>query len=585
MSIFDILTLVCGLSLFLFGMNIMGDSLKRSTGNKLKGFLSKMTSNPLLGFLLGLIVTAVIQSSAATTVMVMGFVSAGTMTLAQSVGVVIGANVGTAVTAWLTGLSGLNDSFASLSSALRWAQPSAWMPLLALAGILLQMVSKKSKNKDLGAVFLGFAVLMVGMSTMSSAVEGLKTSPEFQSILTAFSNPILGLLSGTVLAAIVQSSSAGIGIFQTMTVTGAISFSTAVPVIAGLNLGSCITPFLSSLGAKKNVKRVFIVYLFFNLFGSLLFVGGYFLLDAIIKFGFAESAVNMWDVATLHSIFKLATALILIPFAKPLTALITKLIPDQLEAETVNALDERLLRTPSVAVGQAEDVAHLMAEKSIKAMKLGLQMVFDYDKKTAEIIRDYESEVDIFEDSLGTFLVKLSGCQMQEKENRKITKLLHLIGDFERISDHAVNILESAEEIREKNISFSPEAQRELKNLIAAVDEILSLSEKAFLDDDLDTASHVEPLEQVVDHLKDQIKMNHVLRVQKSECTIEHGFVLSDLLTNFERVSDHCSNIAGCVIEISRFDELNMHQYLGQVKAGGEAFDRDYNLYSEKYAL
>ncbi len=584
MSIFDVLTLICGLSLFLFGMRIMGDSLKRSAGNRLKPMIEKLTSHPMIGFLFGFLVTSVIQSSAAVTVMVMGFVGAGTMTLAQSVCVVIGSNLGTAVTAWLTGLSGLDQSLSGLSSALRWATPSSWMPILALIGIILLTVSKKNQLKDIGTVFLGFAVLMIGMSTMSSSVSGLKESAEFTSALTFFSNPAAGVLGGTALAAIVQSSSSGIGILQSLSVSGGLTMTMTVPLIAGINIGSSVTPILSSIAANKNTKRVAFIYLFFNVFGSVVFIGGYALIDSLTG-GLSSKEVDMWDIAILHSIFKSVTALILLPFSRPIAAVSRKILPDKKGSEPTNMLDERLLKTPAVAVAQAEKVTRIMAEKSVDAIKLAIGSVFAYDRKTADIIREYEEEVDVFEDSLGSYLVKLSSVQMQEEDSHTITKLLHLIGDFERISDHAVNVLESAEEIRDKQIVFSPSFIREYEIFSSAILEILDMTLRSFENNDLSLASLVEPLEQVVDDLKDKIKLNHILRVQKNECTIEHGFVLSDLLNNFERVSDHCSNIAGCVIEMGRAEDLNMHQYLGQIKSFDEEFNRRYEDFSKKYTL
>ena len=585
MSVFDVLELICGLALFLYGMNLMGDALKRSAGNKLKITLGKLTSTPLLGALLGLGVTAIIQSSAATTVMVMGFVNAGTMTLTQSVGVIIGANVGTAVTAWLTGLSGLNESGAAIADALKWLTPNAWMPVLAFVGILLWMFAKRDRKRDIGAIMLGFSILMVGMSTMSGAVGALKTSPDFQSLLVVFNNPLFGVLAGTVLAAIIQSSSAGIGILQSMTVTGALSFTTSLPLIIGINIGSSAPPLISSIGANRNAKRAAFVYLVFNVLGGAIFLGGYYALDALLDFSFADETVNMFGVALLHTIFKAVSAIIMLPFSKLLEKLSGLCVPDKKDDSPVSQLDDRLLNTPSVAVEQASYVTRQMAKLSAEAMQNAIGLLGHYDAKVADEIRRAEAEIDKMEDSLGTYLVKLSNYTMIDKDNREITKMLHLIGDFERISDHAVNVLESAEEARDKGIVFSDEATHEMAVLRDAVSEIISLAERCYAENDLLLAAEVEPLEQVVDDLKDQIKLNHVLRLQKNECSIEPGFILSDLLTNFERVSDHCSNIAGCVIELGRYDELNMHQYLGEVKKGGDEFDRKFLKYQSKYAL
>lgn len=585
MSIFDVLTLISGLALFLYGMELMGDALKKSAGSRLKVILGKMTSNPFKGFLLGLGVTAVIQSSSATTVMVVGFVNSGTMTLTQAVGVIMGANVGTAVTSWLTGLSGIGEGGAAVSAAIQWLKPSSWMPILALIGICLVLFVKRGKKKDIGVILLGFSILMVGMELMSSAVSGLKDSEAFRSILTMFENPILGVLAGLILTAIVQSSSASVGILQSLTTTGAITYGAAIPIIMGQNIGTCVTALLSSVGANKNGKRAALVHLYFNLIGVIFWLSAFYLGDWIFSFPFVDQAIDMWGVAFVHTVFKLLSVLLLAPFGKLLEKLAVLSVPDRKDSEEVNLLDERLLDTPAVAVERAEEVTRTMAQLSVGALRNSMRLLSSYSAEAAEEVRTDEEKADVLEDSIGTYLVKLSSRSMDESDSREITKLLHLIGDFERISDHAVNIAESAEEMRDKKLVFSKEAEREISVLVSAIDEILTLASDAFLKGDLHSASLVEPLEQVVDGLRDQIKLNHILRLQKSECTIEHGFVLSDLLTNFERVSDHCSNIAGCVIEISEHDALEMHKYLDAVKAGGEEFNEHYRAYKRKYAL
>ena len=587
MDLFDILSLVCGLALFLYGMELMGDALKKSAGNNLKAILGKMTTNPIKGFFLGLVVTAVIQSSSATTVMVVGFVNSGTMTLLQSVGVILGANVGTAVTAWLTALSGI-DGGAEALGVIQYLKPDAWMPVLALIGICLVMFVKRGKKKDIGVILLGFSILMVGMSMMSDAVAGLKNDDGFKSILTMFENPILGVLAGLVLTAIVQSSSASVGILQSLTATGAITYGAAIPIVMGQNIGTCVTAMISSVGANKNGKRAALVHLYFNIIGVVIVLALFYLLSWLIKpiEAFVSGTyIDMWGVALVHTVFKLICVVILGPFYKLLAKLATLTIKDGKEAETENLLDDRLLETPAIAIARAVEVTGVMAEISKSALLDSLTLFDKYDAKLADEIRDKETKADVLEDALGSYLVKLSSCDMDERDSRQITKLLHIIGDYERISDHAVNIVESAEELQDKKIEFSPQAQKELAALRGAVEEILVITTDAFLNDDLKLAADVEPLEQVIDELRDKIKLNHILRLQKSECSIEHGFVLSDLLTNYERVSDHCSNIAGCVIEISAFDALDMHKYLYDVKHGGEGFDEKFREYKKKYTI
>lgn len=586
MNVFDILTLVCGLALFLYGMDVMGNALKKSAGRKLKTILGNLTSNQFKGFLLGLAVTAVIQSSSATTVMVVGFVNSGTMTLTQAIGVIMGANVGTAVTSWLTGMSGIGAG-ENVSNLLQWLKPDSWMPIVALVGICLLMFSKKDRKKDVGTILLGFAVLMTGMDIMSGAVSGLKNSPEFASILTMFENPILGVLAGTILTAIVQSSSASVGILQSLTTTGAISYGMAIPIIMGQNIGTCVTALISSFGASKNGKRAALAHLYFNIIGVVVWLSLFYLFDWIFGFAFVDTPIDMWGVAGVHTIFKLLSVLLMAPFTKQLEKLATISVrgDDKKGDEFTNMLDDRLLDTPSVAIERSREVAGQMAKVSREALVKSISMFEIYDEKTANEIRALEDKADIYEDILGSYLVKLSSKSMTEVDSHEVTKLLHMIGDFERISDHAVNLLESAEEMKDKNISFSDEAKRQLDCLYGAVTEILSYTEQAFVENDLQIASKIEPLEQVVDYLKDQIRLQHILRLQKSECTIEHGFVLSDILTNLERVSDHCSNVAACIVEMSQHEALDVHEYLHKLKSGGEEFDRQYREYLRKYSI
>ncbi len=590
MGIFEILELVCGLALFLYGMDVMGESLKKSAGSSLKNILGKMTSSPFLGFLLGLGVTCVIQSSSATTVMVVGFVNSGTMTLIQSVGVIMGANVGTAVTAWLTALSGIGgDSGAEVVGALQWLKPDAWMPILALIGICLTMFVKRGKKKDIGAVLLGFAVLMTGMDIMSGAVSGLKSDEGFKAILTMFDNPILGVLAGLILTAIVQSSSASVGILQSLTVTGAITYGAAIPIVMGQNIGTCVTAMLSSIGANKNGRRAALIHLYFNIIGVAIWLSAYYLLENLVipgGFFFTDNVTNMWDIAIIHTVFKILSVIAIAPFYKLLEKLAVLTIKDDpSENETANLLDERLFETPTVAVNRATEVTVAMADISAKALTDSMTLFKNYDPKLAESVRDLEGKADVYEDTLGTYLVKLSSHDLTERDSEQVTKLLHIIGDLERISDHAVNILESAEEMKEKKIEFSADAKRELATLGRAVSDIVGITTRALRENDVNLAADIEPLEQVVDDLKDAIKRNHIIRLQKSECSIEHGFILADILNNFERVSDHCSNIGVCVIEISTYDAMDLHKYLAEIKSGSENFEEKYAMFKTKYSL
>ena len=590
----DILGLICGLALFLYGMDVMGTALKKSAGRKLKTILGNLTSNKFKGFLLGLGVTAIIQSSSATTVMVVGFVNSGTMLLGQAVGVIMGANVGTAVTAWLTALNGIEGG-ADATAWLNYLKPDSWMPILALIGICLIMFAKRDKQKDVGAILMGFAVLMVGMSLMSDAVSGLKDNDSFKSILTMFKNPIMGVLAGAILTAIVQSSSASIGILQALSTTGAISYGMAIPIILGQNIGTCVTAMLSSISANKNGKRAAVVHLYFNVIGVVFWLGMYYLVGWIFQisglFDYMSlangSTINMWGIAAVHTTFKLLSVCLMTPFTKLLEKLAVATVrgADKKGDEYTNMLDERLLETPSIAIDRCRVVAKQMSKLSTEAMHLSIGLFDNYDAKTAQTIRDLEDKVDIYEDVLGSYLVKLSSRDMDESDSHEVTKLLHMIGDLERISDHAVNVVESAEEINDKNLSFSKDAVAELHSMYGAVSEILTITEEAFVNDDIIKAYTVEPLEQVVDYLRDQIKLQHVLRLQKSECTIEHGFVLSDILTNLERVSDHCSNIAGCLIEMSKHESLDVHDYLQKVHAGGMEYDALYESYMKKYSI
>ena len=588
-----LLPLLCGLALFLYGMDVMGDALKKSAGRKLKIILGNLTSNKFKGFLLGLGVTAIIQSSSATTVMVVGFVTSGTMLLSQAVGVIFGANVGTAVTAWLTALNSLPGGSGSMAWA-NWLKPDAWMPILAVIGIGLIMFAKSSKKRDIGNILLGFAVLMVGMTLMSDAVAPLKSNEGFKSILTMFSNPILGILAGTALTAIVQSSSASVGILQAIAVgTGNISFAAAMPIIMGQNIGTCVTALISALGANKNGKRAAFIHLYFNIIGVILWMCVYYIVGGILGmvgtfdlFGFAAgNMVNAFDIAIIHTVFKIFSVILLFPFAKYLEKLacLTVKGDDKKGDEFTAMLDERLLATPTVAIERCRTVAFHMAELSADSLKKAMKLIGSFDGKEAQEIRALEDKVDIYEDVLGSYLVKLSARDMSETDSNEVSKLLHMIGDYERISDYSVNIIDSAEEIKDKSISFSENARNELATIYAAVTEILAITNESFINNDFDKAYFVEPLEDVISKLKETIKHNHVIRLQRNECSIELGFILADILTTLERAAAHCSNVAGCLIQISH-SNLDMHSFT-EAQRAGEVYDAKVKEYSAKYVV
>lgn len=580
MDFFDVLTLIGGLCLFLFGMNVMGSSLEKRAGSGLKSLLGRLTTGKMAGFLTGLGVTAVIQSSSATTVMVVGFVNSGLMTLTQAINVIMGANVGTTVTAWLLSLTGIQgDNF-----FVNLLKPTSFTPILALIGIVLYMASKSGKRKDTGMILLGFATLMFGMDTMSSAVSGLSDVAEFRNILIMFSNPILGVLAGALLTGIIQSSSASVGILQALASTGQVTYGSAIPIIMGQNIGTCVTALLSSVGTNKNARRAAVVHLTFNIIGTIIWLSLFCLCNAVFKFAFVALPADQMGIAIVHSIFNVLCTALLLPVSGLLEKFSCIVIPDSKTEESKTELDERLMTTPTIAIERCRVVTVEMAQNAVSALDTSLDMITAYDADQAGYIRTQEEETDHYEDSLGTYLVKLSARAMSEQDSMESAKLLHVIGDFERVSDHAVNILESAEEMREKKIHFSAAAQHELSQLTGAVRECLALTLKAFCEDDLETARKVEPLEQVIDVLHNQLRSRQVLRLQRGECTIEDGFVWTDLLTNMERVSDHCSNIAGCVLEMSH-SSLDLHQFLNGVRMDDPQYSARYNAFAQKYAL
>ncbi len=586
LTIFNFLSLFGGVSLFLFGMDYMGKGLEKSAGGSLERILEKLTSNPFKGVLLGAIVTAVIQSSGATTVMVVGFVNSGIMKLTQAIGIIMGANIGTTATAWILTLAGGSDSGGGMVMQLLKANNLA--AISAFIGILLIMFGKSSRKKDVGGIFIGFAVLMFGMTMMTDALSPLKHNAQFAEILALFTNPVLGILAGAVITTIMQSSSASVGIMQAISATGALSFGAAIPMIMGQNIGSTTTAMISTIGAGKNAKRTAAVHFYFNVIGTFVFLVGYYALDAIFDFGLDKVQINSTTIAITHTIFNVATTLLLLPFYKFLGRLAELTIKDSPQkaaavAEEQPLLDERFLQTPSFALEQCVSVMTNMAELSIQSINAAMNLVDQYTDSDAEEIREIEGIVDRYEDRLGTYLVKLSSRDLSIEDSKTATRLLHNIGDLERISDHAVNIQEAAKEMREKGITFSHEAKRELKVISLAVTEILSLTYDALVSKDLHAATHIEPLEQVVDDLKDKIREKHIDRLQGGKCTIELGFILSDLLTNYERVSDHCSNIAACMIKAAE-QSYETHKYLADLK-NEHSFMDEYRACSEKYSI
>ena len=581
MDIFKVLTMIGGLCLFLFGMNLMGQALERRAGGKLRTLLDKMTSNVFAGFLTGLGITAIIQSSSATTVMVVGFVNSGLMTLRQAINVIMGANVGTTVTAWLLSLAGIDSG----NVWINLLKPTSFTPVLALIGIIFYMFCKDTKKKDTGMILLGFATLMFGMDTMSGAVAGLKDVPGFAELFIMFKNPILGVLVGAVLTGIIQSSSASVGILQALALTGQVSYAAAIPIIMGQNIGTTVTALLSSVGTNKNAKRAAVVHLMFNVIGVVVLLTVFCIVKAVFAPAILNESATMYGIAIAHSLFNILCTAMLLPAGNILEKLAIRMVPDVTHKEEAAVeLDERLLATPSLALRQCRAVANDMAECAVRALENALAAFTHYTPALADSIRADEDRCDHYEDVIGTYLVKLSAQKMGEAESEEATELLKTIGDLERISDHAVNVLESAEELQAKGLSFSGSARAELITLSDAIREILSLAETAFLHQDVEAAMKVEPLEQVIDTLKEEMRTRHILRMQQGQCSIEAGFVWSDLLTDLERTSDHCSNIAGCVIDAAQHN-LNLHETLHAIRRNDDSFQRRFRSYLEAYSL
>ena len=580
MTIFNALTLVGGLCLFLLGMNLMGQALERRAGGRLRTLLDKMTSRVMLGFLTGLGVTAIIQSSSATTVMVVGFVNSGLMTLRQAINVIMGANVGTTVTAWFLSLAGIDSG----SLWVQLLKPASFTPVLALIGIIFYMFCKDTRKKDTGLILLGFTTLMFGMETMSGAVAGLRDVSAFTNLFLAFTNPLLGVLVGALVTAVIQSSSASVGILQALSVTGGVSYAAAIPIIMGQNIGTCVTALLSSVGTNKNARRAAIVHLLFNVIGVTVLLTAFCIVKAALSPALLDEPATMYGIAIVHSVFNILCTAMLLPAGGLLERLAMRLVPDGKSADETAELDKRLLATPSLALQQARTLAGGMASCAARALENALAAFDAYTPELAHSIREDEERCDHYEDIIGTYLVQLSSRTMSQCESEEATELLKTIGDFERISDHAVNVLESAEELREKGLAFSGTAQEEYGVLAGAVREILHLAINAFAAGDSAAAAQVEPLEEVIDKLKEQMRTRHILRMQRGACSIEAGFVWSDLLTDLERISDHCSNIAGCVLDAAQHN-LNLHETLRTVRREDADFRTRLAADAEKYRL
>ena len=588
MDIFGILNLVGGLSLFLFGMSTMGDGLVQLSGGRLEKILEKLTGKKYMAVLLGLLVTAVIQSSSATTVMVVGFVNSGIMNLSQAVGVIMGANIGTTVTSWLLSLTGIQGS----SLFLKLLKPSSFSPVLAAVGVILTMTTKEDdKKKNIGSILLGFAVLMFGMETMSSSVAPLAQDPKFTGILTAFSNPILGLLAGTLLTAVIQSSSASVGILQALCITGAVRFSTAIPIIMGQNIGTCVTALLSGVGASKNARRASLIHLYFNLIGTLLFLVVFYSLNSFLHFSFLEQVAGASDIAVIHSLFNIGCTLVLYPFSDALVKLAEVTIPDGKETAkdtrpaALQALDERFLDRPGFAMNLCKEAVDHMADLARNSFQLAMGLLDNFSETDMERVIGMEQEADSYEDTLGTYLVKLSARDLSKADSRTLSILLHCINDFERITDHAINVAESAQELRQKNLTLSEDSRKELAVYSRAVGDILDLTVSVFAADDTERAKGVEPLEEVIDALSIELRQRHIERLRRGLCSLEAGLILEDILTGYERVSDHCSNVAVCLIEVHA-DEFETHEYLNLTTKGSNPwFQQEYSRRKQQYLL
>lgn len=585
MDFFGVLTMIGGLALFLYGMDVMGTGLSKASGGRMEKILERLTDSTVKGVLLGAAVTAVIQSSSATTVMVVGFVNSGIMKLSQAIGVIMGANIGTTVTSWILGLAGVeSDAF-----FIRLLKPASFSPVLAMIGVAMMMFAKREKKKDIGMILIGFAVLMFGMDTMSGAVKPLAGVPEFTNLLVVFSNPLFGILAGALLTAIIQSSSASVGILQALCLTGSVTYATAIPIILGQNIGTCVTALLSAIGANRNAKRASLVHLYFNVIGVLSFVIVFYTLQAFFHFAFLNDAATPWGIAIIHSIFNVAATLVLLPFAKVLEKLACASVKDgdgkeQAPGE-VRYLEERFLDTPSLAVEQCRNAAVQMSELTKKVLQGAVALVGAYGEEAAQKVAALEEQVDRYEDEIGTYLVKLAAKDLSERDSRTVSELLHCIGDFERISDHAVNIADAARKMRRKDMDFSKKAAEELAVYTEAVFEVVDVSFQAFAAGQRDLAQEVEPIEEVIDELHKEINRRHMKRLRKGKCTIEMGFILSDITTSYERISDHCSNIAVTMLQVEE-DVYDAHEYILSMRnKNKEEFEREVFHFRNRFML
>lgn len=583
MTVHDFLSMLGGLAVFMFGMHTLSGALEKLAGGRLEHWLEKMTSNPLKGVALGAGVTALIQSSAATTVMLVGFVNSGIMKLSQAIGVIMGANIGTTATGWILSLSSVSGS--GIAAVFN---PSNFTPVLALLGIVLIMFMKSDKKKTVGTILIGFSLLMFGMNMMSAAAEGLKDNEAFANVMVMFSNPFFGVLAGALLTAVLQSSSVSIGILQTLSnKTGTITYSIALPIILGQNIGSCVTALISAIGANKSAKRVAIVHLYFNVIGTVVFLTLFYLVNGLIDMPFMTDTLNSTGIAVVHTCFNVLVTALFLPFTKQLEKLACLTVRDKPgdEETEVPILDKRFLKTPSVAIEQCKAVAFKMAKLTQKTLLMSLNLVDKYDKEIAQTVVDNENAIDIYEDKIGSYILQVASKDLSVADSQLVSNLLHTIGDLERISDHAVNIKETAEEMYEKKVKFSPAAEKEVGIMVNAVTEILDMAITSFVTMDITKAKDVEPLEDVIDGLRTELKNRHVKRLREGICTIELGFILQDLLTNFERVSDHCSNVAVCLIQIKE-NNLDTHEYMTELKRLDKSeFMDEFNEYKTKYAL
>lgn len=577
-----VLTFVGGLATFLYGMKVMNSGLEKLSGGKLERILEKLTNNKVKGVLLGLTVTALMQCSSATTVMVVGFVNSGIMQLGQATGVIMGANIGTTVTAWLLSLTGIEGE----NIFIQLLKPTSFAPIFAIIAVAILTFIKKGKKYNIATILIGFALLMIGMSTMSEAISPLADTPAFTNVLTMFSNPILGVLCGALVTAIMQSSSASVGVLQALSSTGALTFGTAIPIIMGQNIGACSTALISGMGASKNAKRAAVIHLYFNVIGTVIFLTLYYIIDAVADFAFADNSATQVGIAIIHTVFNVATTILLLPFTKLLEKMARLTIREGKHSdENYARLDKRFLSSPSYAIDQCRTLSVQMAALTQSTLSDAIRMLSDYDDETAKEIIENENRVDEYEDKIGTYLLKLNSQNLTDRDSKEISLLLHCIGDIERISDHAVNTLEAAQEMHEKNLNLSDKAQEEMKIYINAISEIVELAFTAFEIGDISKAKTVEPLEEVIDNLRNEMKKHHIKRLRKGKCTIEAGFVLSDLLTNFERIADHCSNIAVCLIQIQD-GSFETHEYINELKKTEDVFFlENFTAFTQKYAL